>query len=223
MKCLFEGEEEIGSASLATSWPATLDAWRADAAVMSDMTMLDRGRPAITELLRGALSVELEFRGQRQDLHSGNFGGAIHNPLQALCEVVARLHDARGAIAIPRFYERVRAPTRAQRAYMARVGPSDEQILRDAGAAQDGASRASASTSGSRSVRRSASTAWSAAMPARGEGGDPGARHRQAQLPPCARPGSARDRRAVARLHRRASRRRPSMSASGRCSAPSPS
>jgi acetylornithine deacetylase/succinyl-diaminopimelate desuccinylase-like protein len=135
VKCLFEGEEEIGSPSLSDFLADDVDAWRADAAVMSDMTMLGRGRPALTESLRGALSVELECRGQRQDLHSGNFGGAIHNPLQALCEIVARLHDAHGAIAIPRFYERVRMPTRAQRAYMARVGPSDEQILRDAGAA----------------------------------------------------------------------------------------
>jgi acetylornithine deacetylase/succinyl-diaminopimelate desuccinylase-like protein len=134
VKCLFEGEEEIGSPSLADFLAADIDAWSADAAVMSDMTMLDRNRPAITESLRGALSVELECRGQRHDLHSGNFGGAIHNPLQALCEVVARLHDARGAVAIPRFYERVRLPTRAQRAYMARVGPSDEQVLRDGGA-----------------------------------------------------------------------------------------
>ena len=134
VKCLFEGEEETGSANLADFLAGEPGAWQADAAVMSDMTMLDRNRPALTESLRGALSVELECRGQRQDLHSGNFGGAIHNPLQALCEVVARLHDASGTVAIPRFYERVRAPTRGQRTYMARVGPSDEQVLRDAGA-----------------------------------------------------------------------------------------
>lgn len=134
VRCLFEGEEEIGSPSLDDFLMGNDDAWQADAAVMSDMTMLDRNRPAITESLRGALSVELECRGQRHDLHSGNFGGAIHNPLQALCEVVAALHDVRGAVAIPRFYERVRPPTPAQRAYMARVGPSDEQVLRDAGA-----------------------------------------------------------------------------------------
>jgi acetylornithine deacetylase/succinyl-diaminopimelate desuccinylase-like protein len=136
VKCLFEGEEEIGSRSLCDFLAAHADAWRADAAVMSDMAMLGPGRPAITESLRGALSVELEFRGQRQDLHSGNFGGAIHNPLQALCEAIGRLHDARGAIAISGFYERVRMLSPAERAYMVRVGPSDDQILRDAGARQ---------------------------------------------------------------------------------------
>jgi acetylornithine deacetylase/succinyl-diaminopimelate desuccinylase-like protein len=136
VKCLFEGEEEIGSRSLCDFLAAHVDAWRADAAVMSDTAMLGPGRPAITQSLRGALSVELEFCGQRQDLHSGTFGGAIHNPLQALCEAVGRLHDARGAIAIPGFYKRVRARSRAERAYMARVGPSDDQILRDAGAGQ---------------------------------------------------------------------------------------
>ena len=136
VKCVFEGEEEIGSTNLRDFLAGHEDTWKADAAIMSDMRMLAPGRPAITESLRGALSVELEMRGQRLDLHSGNFGGAIHNPLQALCEIVARLHKPDGAIAIPRFYERVRALTPAQRADMARIGPSDEEILRDAGAAR---------------------------------------------------------------------------------------
>ena len=133
-----------------------LGAWRADAAVMSDMAMLGPGRPAITESLRGALSVELEFRGQRQDLHSGNFGGAIHNPLQALCEVVARLHRRERHHRDPAASMSGCGRRRARNgAYMARVGPSDEQILRDARRrASDGASRASASTSASRSVPR---------------------------------------------------------------------
>ena len=136
VKCVFEGEEEIGSPNLRDFLAENEDAWKADAAIMSDMRMLGPGRPAITESLRGALSVDLELRGQQQDLHSGNFGGAIHNPLQALCEIIARLHNADGTIAIPRFYERVRALTPAERAYMARVGPSDAEILRDAGAAR---------------------------------------------------------------------------------------
>lgn len=134
VKCLFEGEEEIGSRSLHGFLARHREEWKADAAVLSDMWMPGRDRPAIAESLRGALSVELEARGQERDLHSGNVGGAIHNPLQALCEIIAKLHDGRGAIAIPGFYESVRELTREERVYMARVGPSDARILRDAGA-----------------------------------------------------------------------------------------
>jgi acetylornithine deacetylase/succinyl-diaminopimelate desuccinylase-like protein len=76
--------------------------------------------------------LELEFRGPEQDLHSGNFGGAVHNPLQALCEAIAALHDTDGRIAIPGFYAKVRRWGRDERARMAHSGPSDAQILRDA-------------------------------------------------------------------------------------------
>ena len=134
VKCVFEGEEEIGSASLQDFLSTQIDAWQADAAIVSDMWMLAPGHPAITESLRGALSVELEVTGPEHDVHSGNFGGAIHNPLQALCEIVAKLHGPRGRVAIPGFYDCVRMPTREERAEMARFGPPDRQILRAAGA-----------------------------------------------------------------------------------------
>ena len=134
--CVFEGEEEIGSASLQDFLTEHFTGGEADAAVVSDMWMPAPGHPAITESLRGALSVELEVKGPKHDLHSGNFGGAIHNPLQALCEVIAKLHEPQGTVAIPRFYERVRAPTHEQRTEMARCGPPDDQILRAAGAAR---------------------------------------------------------------------------------------
>ena len=73
--------------------------------------------------------------GQVTDLHSGTFGGAVHNPLQALCEILARLHDARGRVAIPGFYDRVGGLMSRERRYMAEVGPSDGEVLADAGAA----------------------------------------------------------------------------------------
>jgi acetylornithine deacetylase/succinyl-diaminopimelate desuccinylase-like protein len=85
VKCLFEGEEEIGSTSLAPFWERHRRAFAADVAVLSDMPILAPNRPAITYAMRGALSLELEVHGPKQDLHSGNFGGAVHNPLEALC------------------------------------------------------------------------------------------------------------------------------------------
>jgi acetylornithine deacetylase/succinyl-diaminopimelate desuccinylase-like protein len=134
--CLFEGEEEIGSPSL----PALLERrradLRADVAVMSDTRFLAPGRPALIYGLRGALGLELELRGQRADVHSGSFGGALHNPLQALCELVASLHGADGRIAIPGFYAQVRRASPAERAALARDGPDSARLLRDAGAAR---------------------------------------------------------------------------------------
>lgn len=134
VKCLFEGEEEIGSPNLKPFLTKNAGKLAADAAVMSDTRMLGPKQPALTYSLRGGLGMEIEMTGPRQDLHSGTFGGAVHNPLQALCEIVARLHDKNGRIAIPGFYDRVRTLDPRERSYMATVGPPDAKILADAGA-----------------------------------------------------------------------------------------
>ena len=94
--------------------------------------MLGKDQPVITDPLRGALSLELHVRGPDIDLHSGNYGGAVHNPLQALCEIIAKLHDARGRVTIPGFYDRVRRWSAQERAYMRKAGPSDAEILQGA-------------------------------------------------------------------------------------------
>lgn len=132
VKCIFEGEEEIGSANLIEFMSEHKDALRADVAVVSDMSILAPDKPAITYALRGTLNLELEIRGAEQDLHSGNFGGAIHNPIQALCEIIAKLHDENGKIQIPGFYDRVPQLDESERRYMSRVGDSDKEILKDA-------------------------------------------------------------------------------------------
>jgi len=130
--CVFEGEEEIGSLHLAAFLERHRRALAADVAVISDTRFLAPGRPAITYALRGGLGMEIEVRGQQNDVHSGSFGGALHNPIQALCEIIASLHDSDGRIAIPGLYERVRRLSAPERAEMARGRPSDAQILRDA-------------------------------------------------------------------------------------------
>jgi len=136
VKCLFEGEEEIGSPNLIPFLKRHRRALAADVVVMSDSPMADADRPAITYTVRGGLGLELTVRGPRRDLHSGLFGGAVRNPLQALCEIIASLHDRRGRVAIPGFYDQVRLWPPEERATMARNGPSDATVLRDAGAAQ---------------------------------------------------------------------------------------
>ncbi len=130
--CLFEGEEEIGSPNLRAFLERNLSTFAANAAVVSDTRFLAAGRPALTYALRGGLGLELEVQALKADVHSGSFGGAVHNPIQALCEIVAHFHDANGRVAIPGFYGRVRRISPAERAAMAQSGPSDQQILRDA-------------------------------------------------------------------------------------------
>jgi acetylornithine deacetylase/succinyl-diaminopimelate desuccinylase-like protein len=132
VKCIFEGEEEIGSPHLTSFIARNRRALHADAAVISDTRMLAPDRPAISYAQRGGLRAELEVKGPPHDLHSGSFGGAVHNPLQALCEMISRLHDAQGRVTIPGFYDDVRRWGEEEREFMARSGPSDEQILQDA-------------------------------------------------------------------------------------------
>lgn len=132
VKCIFEGEEEIGSPHLTSFIARNKRALRADAAVISDTRMLAPDRPAISYAQRGGLRAEVEVTGPPHELHSGSFGGAVLNPLQALCEMIARLHDAQGRVAIPGFYDDVRQWSQKERDFMARSGPADEDILRDA-------------------------------------------------------------------------------------------
>ena len=136
IKCLFEGDEETGSSALGPFVENNRSALRADAAVMSDTRMLAERQPAIGYAQRGTVRFELEVSGPRHDLHSGNFGGAVLNPLQALCEILAGLHDENGRVAVAGFYDRVREWGQREREYMARVGPADASILRDAGVEQ---------------------------------------------------------------------------------------
>ena len=132
VRCLFEGEEESGSQNLRPFLERYREELDADVAVLSDSSIPARDRPAITYALRGALDLELEVIGQSDDLHSGVFGGAVHNPLQALCEIIATLHEKDGRVAVAGFYDRVRPDVERERAYLARVGPNDTKMLQDA-------------------------------------------------------------------------------------------
>ncbi len=84
--------------------------------------------PAITHSLRGMTYIEIEVDGPHDDLHSGFYGGAVHNPALALAEILAKMHNPDGTIAVPGFYDDVVALTDAERAMMAKTGISDEQL-----------------------------------------------------------------------------------------------
>lgn len=133
VKCIFEGEEELGGSSrLQTFVRRNREALRAHAAIVSDSRMLGPDRPSIGYAQRGDLRLELHIFGPKEDLHSGNFGGAVHNPIQALCEIVATLHDSEGRVAVPGFYDKVRQWSDKERDYMRRTGPKDAAIFRNA-------------------------------------------------------------------------------------------
>ena len=136
VRCLLDGEEEIGSPSLTGLLRRGEPQLGADLAVISDTRMLGHGRPAITVGLRGLLNLDLEVHGPAGDLHAGTFGGAIHNPLQALSELLAGLHDPTGRVAIPGFYDRVRRWSERERRAMREAAPTDAAVLRRARSAR---------------------------------------------------------------------------------------
>lgn len=134
VRCIFEGEEEIGSprlTSFITRHPRRL---KADVAVVSDMRMRGIGRPAVTYSMRGALNLELEVSRTGTEVHAGQFGGAVADPVFVLCKLLSGLVDDDGRIAVPGFYARVQAWSDAERRYMRRVGPSDAELARETGA-----------------------------------------------------------------------------------------
>lgn len=133
VKFLIEGEEEIGSGSLTKFIAANKKLLQADIVLISDSHILSPDQPSIVYGLRGLTYVELEVHGPDHDLHSGSYGGAVHNPLNALAAIIAQLHDKRGRITIPGFYDRVRRIGPKERAELARLPYDEEKFCREAG------------------------------------------------------------------------------------------
>jgi acetylornithine deacetylase/succinyl-diaminopimelate desuccinylase-like protein len=106
---VIEGEEEIGSLNLGGFLTANRDALKCDVAVVSDTMMIARGAPTLSYGLRGVTALEVKVTGPKMDLHSGVFGGAVANPITALAQLLATLHDREGRVAIAGFYDRVKS------------------------------------------------------------------------------------------------------------------
>lgn len=133
---LIEGEEEVGSRSLAGFLRDRRKQLRCDAVVVSDTGMPAPGMPALTYALRGIAAVEIKLIGPNRDLHSGIFGGSVDNPAMALCQLLAKIRDKRGRIAIPGFYDDVLPLTRFERQELSRLPFSERGYSRFLGVPQ---------------------------------------------------------------------------------------
>ena len=128
LKFMLEGEEEIGSRHLDGFVKQNADLLTCDVALISDTHMVDAETPAIVTGVRGLAYMEVIVQGPRTDLHSGSYGGVVHNPIQVVAEIMAALHDEDGQVTIPGFYDRVRSLSEVERAEIARV-PFDEAVF----------------------------------------------------------------------------------------------
>ena len=125
---VIEGEEEVGSEHLAKFLKANRAALNCDAIIVSDTGMPDKDHPALTYALRGILAFEITVHGPSRDLHSGIFGGAVDNPAMALSQLLGKLRDKNGRIAIPHFYDDVKPLSAYERKEMRRL-PINEREL----------------------------------------------------------------------------------------------
>ena len=130
VKFIFEGEEEIGSPSLA-AWAAEhRDMLSADVILVSDTTMISESVPSINCGMRGLSYVEVKVTGPDKDLHSGHYGGAVANPINILCDMISSLIDRDGRITVSGFYDDVVELSEDDRAQLARA-PFDLQEYKD--------------------------------------------------------------------------------------------
>ncbi len=133
IKFMIEGEEEVGSDNLGIFVNANKEKLKADIILISDTSIINNETPSITAGLRGLTYMEVEVTGPNRDLHSGVYGGAVDNPVNALCEMVAKLKDENGKITIPGFYDGVLEYSDADRKKMAERPFDKKEYMADLG------------------------------------------------------------------------------------------
>src|SRR4051812_44661121 len=115
VKFMIEGEEEVGSAHLGEWVKANKEKLKADIILISDTSMIANNTPSIDVGLRGLAYMEVEVTGPNRDLHSGVYGGAVANPVNVLCKMIASMHDENFHITIPGFYDNVQTLSENER------------------------------------------------------------------------------------------------------------
>lgn len=128
VKFILEGEEEIGSPNLVPFLENHKDLLKCDMVLISDTAMFGEDQPSITYGLRGLAYMEIEVVGPNRDLHSGVYGGAVENPANVLCEIIAKLKDEDGVIQIPGFYDKVVPLTEADREAFAQLPFNEDKF-----------------------------------------------------------------------------------------------
>jgi acetylornithine deacetylase/succinyl-diaminopimelate desuccinylase-like protein len=131
VKVMIEGEEEVGSDNLGLFVTNNKQKLAADVVLISDTSMIANDVPSINTGLRGLSYLEVEVTGPNRDLHSGVYGGAVANPINALCEIIASLHDADRRITIPGFYDAVQELSAAERTALAEAPFDEEEYKKD--------------------------------------------------------------------------------------------
>jgi len=134
VKCMFEGEEEIGSPSLDAFIRDNTELLAADVVLSADGAMWRIDEPSLTVASRGLAGLELSVTGASKDLHSGRHGGGVANPLHAMAQLIASLHDPSGRVAVAGFYDSVRELTKAERADIAALPFDEARYLAQVGA-----------------------------------------------------------------------------------------
>lgn len=133
-KFIIEGEEEVGSPNLEKFIVEHKDRLKADFSINPDAGMIGRDFPTITYGLRGLAYFEIRLTGPDHDLHSGQFGGAVHNPGQVLCDLISGMHDRDGRVTLPGYYDRVRSLSDEERLELARLPMDEAFYLKQTGA-----------------------------------------------------------------------------------------
>lgn len=134
VKFMLEGEEEIGSEHLGDFIKKNAKKLSADVCINTDAGMIGAEHPTITYGLRGLCYMELRVYGPSKDLHSGLFGGTVHNPAQALTELVAGMHDKSGRVTLPGFYKKVRKLSQRERAAFKKLPTTKKFYMEQTGA-----------------------------------------------------------------------------------------
>jgi acetylornithine deacetylase/succinyl-diaminopimelate desuccinylase-like protein len=126
IKYLIEGEEEIGSPNLKSFLENHKDLLKSNVALNPDCGMTGIDTPTIVYGLRGLAYFELRVFGPDHDLHSGVFGGIVHNPAQVLIDLISKMHDSTGKVTLPRFYDDVLQLSDAERKELSRLNLDDK-------------------------------------------------------------------------------------------------
>mgnify|MGYP000272862302 FL=1 len=133
VKFIIEGEEEVGSVSLADFLEENKEKLSCDVILISDTHIYSNEQPTVTTGLRGLSYVEVEVEGPNRDLHSGLYGGAVPNPINVLAEMIAKLHDENGKITIDGFYDNVEIVSAEDRAEMNKLKDNPEEFKKSIG------------------------------------------------------------------------------------------